>query len=99
MKTTKMKPKIRNLDDIQREKQKLRRQIGIQEYALEFNFMQIRKKLSFLALGAYLLDIGKEQLKARFPSFLSGLLGGLFGHISKRKWQSAQFKSLNKVTV
>jgi hypothetical protein len=85
MKTKKMKPKIRNLDDIQREKQKLRRQIGIQEYVLEFNFMQIRKKLSFVALGAYLLDIWKEQLKARFPSFLSGLLSVLLGHISKRK--------------
>jgi hypothetical protein len=80
-----MKAKIRNLEDIQREKQKLRRQIGIQEYALEFNFVQIRKKLSFVTLIAYLLDITREQLKVKAPSILTGLLKWFLERIPKKK--------------
>lgn len=80
-----MKPKIRNLEDIQREKQKLRRQIAIQEYALEFNLMQIRKKLSFVSLTAYLIDLAREEIRAKAPAFLTGLLNGFFERLSKRK--------------
>ena len=85
LKTKKMKTKIRNLEDIQREKQKLRRKIGVQEYAIEFNFKQIRKKLSFVSITAYLVDIASEQLKAKTPSFLSGLLNGWLERISGKK--------------
>jgi len=80
-----MKPKIRNLEDIQREKRKIRHEIGIQEYALDFNFRQIRKKLSFVSLTAYLIDITREQLKSKTPGFLTGLLRGLLERFFKRK--------------
>jgi ABC-type Na+ transport system ATPase subunit NatA len=80
-----MKPKINNLADIQREKQKLRREIGIQEYAFEFNMMQIKKKLSFATLTAYLLDMAMEQLKARSPSVLSRLMRWLLDRFVKNK--------------
>jgi hypothetical protein len=79
-----MKPKIRNLEDIQREKQKLRRQIGIQEYAFEFNVMQIKKKLSIATLTAYLIDIAREQLTARAPSILTRLLKWFLERVPKK---------------
>jgi hypothetical protein len=81
----KMKPKIRNLKDIQREKQKILREIGIQEYALEFNLLQIKKKLSFVTLTAYLLDLAMEQLESKTPSILSRLLKGLLERFFSRK--------------
>ncbi|MEI6749414.1 MAG: hypothetical protein ACOYMF_14055 [Bacteroidales bacterium] len=80
-----MKTKIRNLKDIQREKQKFHRKIGIQKYAIEFNLIQIRKKLSFVSLSAYLVDIASEQLKAKAPSFLTGLLNVFLERISRKK--------------
>jgi hypothetical protein len=80
-----MKPKIRNLKDIQREKQKILREIGVQEYALEFNFLQIKKKLSFVSLTAYLLDLAMEQLRSKTPSILSRLLKGLLERFFSRK--------------
>jgi hypothetical protein len=80
-----MKPKIRNLKDIQREKQKIRREIGIQEYALEFNFMQIKKKLSFVTLTAYLIDLTIEHLKSATPSIISRLLKGVLDHFFRRR--------------
>jgi hypothetical protein len=80
-----MKPKIRNLEDIQREKQKLRRQIGIQEYALEFNFKQIRKKLSFVTLTAYLIDIAKDHLTTRAPSIFTRLLKWFLERVPRKK--------------
>jgi hypothetical protein len=80
-----MKTKIRNLEDIRREKQKLQREIGIQEYAIEFNLSQIKKKLSFVTLTAYLIDLTREQLKANAPSIVIRLLRGIYERFFKKK--------------
>jgi hypothetical protein len=80
-----MKNKLRNLDDIRREKQKLLLEIGIHEYALNLNFRQIKDKFSFVSFSAYVIDIVREHFRAKVPSFLSGLISGLWKAIMKKK--------------
>ncbi len=80
-----MKNKLRNLEDIRREKQKLLLEIGIHEYALNLNFRQIKRKFSFASFSGYVLDLVREQFRAKVPSYLSGLAGGLWRLFRKNK--------------
>jgi hypothetical protein len=47
--------------------------------------MQIKKKLSFATLTAYLVDVAMEQLKARSPSIISRLMRWLLQRFVKNK--------------
>ena len=77
--------KLRNLDDIKREKQKLLLEIGIHEYALNLNFRQIQHKFSFASFSGYVLDLVREHFRAKVPSFLSRLVSGLWRTFVKKK--------------
>jgi len=83
--TTPMKNKLRNLEDIRREKQKLLLEIGIHEYALNLNFKQIKNKLSFTSLSAYVFDLVREHFRAKMPSLLSSLINGFRETFMKKK--------------
>lgn len=85
LKPMKNKNKIRNMEDIRREKQKLRLEIGIHEYALNLNFEQIRNKASFLSLYAYLIDLVRAYFIAKIPSIFSGLLRRFWSIFMKKK--------------
>jgi hypothetical protein len=80
-----MKNKLRNLEDIQREKQKLLLEIGIHEYALNLNFRQIKSKFTFLAFSVFVIDIVRARLRAKIPSLFSGILRSLWRVFVKKK--------------
>lgn len=80
-----MKNKLRNIEDIRREKQKLLLEIGIHEYALNLNFKQIKNKFSFVSFSAYLFDVVRQYYRARVPSILSGILSGIWRSFMKKK--------------
>lgn len=85
LKTNPMKNRLRNLEDIRREKQKLALEIRAQEYALSLNFRQIRNKFTLASFSSYAFDIVRERIRASIPSFLTGILGGLWRVFVKRK--------------
>ncbi len=80
-----MKNRLRNLEDIRREKQKLVVEIGVQEYALSLNLRQIKNKFTLASFTSYVFDIVRERVRARIPYFLTGILGGFWRVFVKRK--------------
>jgi len=80
-----MKNKLRNLEDIRREKQKLLLEIGVQEYALNLNFRQIKSNFTFVSFAAYLITIVRERLRAKIPALFSGILRSLWRAFVKKK--------------
>lgn len=80
-----MKIKLRNLEDIKREKQKLLLEIGLHEYALSNNFMQIKSKLTIATFAIFLMDIVRARIRARIPSFFSGILRSIWRVFKKKK--------------
>jgi hypothetical protein len=80
-----MKNKLRNLEDIRREKQKLLLEIGIHEYALNLNFKQIQSKFTFVSFAAYAFGLTRKYFRAKMPSFISGILRGLWKTFISKK--------------
>jgi hypothetical protein len=80
-----MKHKIRSLEDIYREKQKMQKEIAVYEYALKLHTKEIRNKLSFVSLSAYVFSLMKKQLMARMPGMMSGILKGILATWNKSK--------------
>ena len=80
-----MKNKLLSLEDIKREKQKLRLEISMHEYALNFNLGQIKRKLSFVSFSAYVFDLVREHFRAKIPAIFSGLISRLWRVFIKKK--------------
>lgn len=83
--TNQMKNKLNNLEDIRREKHKLLLEIGIHEYALKINFMQIKGKLTLASFSAYVIDQLRERIKAKIPIFLTALVGSFWRAFKRKK--------------
>ena len=72
----KMKTRIRSLEDINHEKQKIKQEIALQEYAVSLHFKEIRHKMSFASLSGYAIGLIKNHYIAKMPRFFARILNG-----------------------
>ncbi|NVO19171.1 MAG: hypothetical protein HXX13_05690 [Bacteroidetes bacterium] len=72
-----MKTNIQSLDDLKREKEKARKQIAVQEYAIRMQTKEIKHKLSFASLSAIAIDSIKSKLVSLAPGMTAGLVSSL----------------------
>lgn len=79
------KTKIRTLKDIEREKQKARQVMALQEYALEMQYKELKHKLSFASISGYALGLLKNHFNAKLRNILVDMLSSLFSRKSKSR--------------
>jgi hypothetical protein len=85
MKPKMMKHKIRSLEDIYREKQKVQKEIALHEYAVNLHFKEIKNKMSFVSIAGYAYGLLKNQLASRLPGAFAGFLRSVFSTRCKVK--------------
>ena len=80
-----MKTRMRSLEDISREKQKVKQEIALQELAVSLHYKEIKHKMSFASLSGYAFGLIKDHYIAKMPGFLSGILKGFISTSRKSK--------------